>query len=146
MSLKRITPLSSDGIFLARYIKRIETMTIRHLCYIGEVCINIGRSTNSYKDQTGNLRNSIGYVVINDGKIVTKATTHENRNNGGKNGTKEGEEFIDKLIAKHSRGVCLIVVAGMNYASYVSASGRDVLDSAELEAERLIEQLRSNLK
>ena len=37
------------------------------------------------------------------------------------------------------------MVAGMRYAAYVSASGRDVLDSAELRANQLVPQLLGQL-
>lgn len=116
-------------------------MVVYNLSAIGEACINIGRSTDSYTDQTGNLRNSIGYVVVCDGQVVEQATTHENRKQGGKDGTPAGEDFIKELVGKCRKGIYLIVVAGMSYATYVSAKGNDVLDSAELEADKLMRQL-----
>lgn len=130
MSLKRIDN-SNDDAFFAQFVKRTEDMVIRNLCYIGEACINTGRSTNSYKDQTGNLRNSIGYVVVFNGNVVNEKSTNE-----------QGKEFIDELVGECGKGIYLIVVAGMRYATYVSAKGLDVLDSSEMEAEKLMKQLK----
>ena len=130
MSLKRIDNFDDDAFF-AEYAQRVVNVAIRNLCYIGESCINIGRSTNTYKDQTGNLRNSIGYVVVCDGQVIGEKFTNEH-----------GKEFINELVSECGKGIYLIVVAGMRYATYVSAKGLDVLDSAELEAEKLMKQLK----
>lgn len=134
MPFKRINPLSDDDTFFARHISNIEDAIVYRLCYIGECCISIGRSTNSYTDQTGNLRNSIGYVVVKNGNVIKQVTATSD-------GAKKGREFIQELLGECKNGIYLIVVAGMNYATYVSAKGFDVLDSAELEAEKLMKQL-----
>lgn len=62
--------MSEVDAYLEEQIQRIEQQTIYNLSYVGERCLNEARSTNSYKDQTGNLRSSIGYVIVKDGKIV----------------------------------------------------------------------------
>ena len=43
---------------------------IKQLSYIGEECVRVARQNGSYNDITGNLRSSIGYVVLYDGKPV----------------------------------------------------------------------------
>lgn len=134
MPIKRINPQSDEDAFFDQYMANVEKSIINQFCYIGENCIAIARSTNSYKDQTGNLRNSIGYVVVNNGKVVTQVTATGE-------GAERGREFMQELIKECHSGIYLIVVAGMNYATYVSAKGLDVLDSAELEAEKLMKQL-----
>ena len=63
MGAKQITPMSEVDAYLEEQIQRIEQQTIYNLSYVGERCLNEARSTNSYKDQTGNLRSSIGYVI-----------------------------------------------------------------------------------
>jgi hypothetical protein len=62
---------------------------------------------------------------------------------GGK-GSADGKAFAAELTGKFPEGICLIIVAGMNYAGYVSAR-YNVLDSAELQAEKLIPQLLEKL-
>ena len=121
MGAKQITPMSEVDAYLEEQIQRIEQQTIYNLSYVGERCLNEARSTNSYKDQTGNLRSSIGYVIVKDGKIVQMSdfTTVKN----GREGTQ----------------------GGMNYAAHVSARGYNVLDSAELLAEQLVPSLMKQL-
>lgn len=40
-----------------------ERKFIQSLSYIGEEFVNRARMINTYEDQTGNLRSSIGYVI-----------------------------------------------------------------------------------
>ena len=51
-------------------MKDIVELLIKQLSYIGEECIRIARESGSYNDITGNLRSSIGYVILYDGKPV----------------------------------------------------------------------------
>lgn len=110
---------------------------------IGEQVLNVARSTNSYKDQTGNLRSSIGYVIAQDGKVV-RASSFAQVKQGG-NGTEQGRSYAESLAAKFSQGIVLIVVAGMNYAAYVKKKGYDVIDGSELLAEKLVPQMLTEL-
>ncbi len=68
----------------------------------------------TYKDQTTNLRNSIGYFIFHNGELV-----HE-KNEIVTNKAKV-EEFIKPT------GFQLILIAGMNYASYVESKGYNVI-------------------
>ena len=61
---------------------------------------------------------------------------------GAQEGAEVGKQYAQELAANHPTGYALIVVAGMNYAEYVSAKGYDVLDTAELKARELLEKLR----
>lgn len=125
--------------YLQEQIKRQERVIIRTLMYIGEQCLNIARNTDSYLDQTGNLRSSIGYVVALDGDI--RYVSNFNIIKTGTTGTHTGAQYARKLISEYPKGAVLLMVAGMSYASYVSNRGYDVLDSAELQAERLLNRL-----
>ena len=123
----------SDGV------ERLKKNTIRNLAYVGEQCINDGRLKGSYTDRTGHLRSSIGYVVVDEGRIVDLTMVPPTLN--AAEGTKEGEDYLKSLARKHDTGVVLIVVAGKKYAAYVEARGYNVISSAELLAEKLISQL-----
>lgn len=145
MGVKQITPMSEVDEYLQDGIDRIEELAIRNLSFVGESCLTAARSTNSYKDRTGNLRSSIGYVIVKNGKII-KQDIHET--GGGadrKTGVAEGEKFMREIVRQFTEGIALIVVAGMSYAGYVSAMGYDVLDSAELLAEQLVPQFMKQL-
>ena len=141
--MKQITPMSEVEAYLDEQIERIEQLIIYNLSYVGEQCLTEARNTNSYKDQTGNLRSSIGYTIVKDGRVIRQSDFAVVRK--GSEGKSEGEQFARSLASKFPEGIVLIVVAGMNYASYVSAKGYNVLDSAELLADRLVPSILKQL-
>ena len=143
MGMKQITPMSEVEAYLDEQIERIEQLIIYNLSYVGEQCLTEARNTNSYKDQTGNLRSSIGYTIVKDGRVIRQSDFAVVRK--GSEGKSEGEQFARSLASKFPEGIVLIVVAGMNYASYVSAKGYNVLDSAELLADRLVPSILKQL-
>lgn len=139
MPIKLVTPQSEIDAYIDQSIDKALEVIVNTFLYVGESCIREARDNGSYMDQTGNLRSSIGYVVVVDGQIVRKNVVDLVKN--GTEGTKEAEAFLERIASEHSTGICLIVVAGMNYASYVEGRGYNVLTSAELLAERLVPQL-----
>lgn len=141
--MRQITPMAEIDAYLEAQIERIEGQIIYNLSYVGEQCLNAARSTNSYKDQTGNLRSSVGYVIARDGEII-RASDFKTVKQGRK-GSKAGAAFVRRLVREFPQGFVLLVVAGMNYAAYVAAKGYDVLDSAELLAERFVPNMMTQL-
>lgn len=141
MPIKRLTPTSEIDKQLNEHIQKVEQTAMRNMFYVGEQCLKIARSTDSYSDRTGNLRSSIGYVIIKDGVIISESDFQQVKK--GTDGAKEGAEFAKSLVDKFPVGIVLIMVAGMNYAAYVSGRGYDVLDSAELLAEQIMKQLNN---
>lgn len=144
MPVRQTTPQQEIDDYMAEQIKRIESAIIRSLLYVGERCLTAARKSQSYRDITGNLRSSVGYVVSVDGNVVNNSDFDTVKNGGI--GTMEGYNYACSLVSQFPNGICLIVVAGMNYAAYVSAKGKDVLDSAELLAEQLVPKMLSKLK
>lgn len=53
----------------------------------------------------------------------------------GSEGSRKGLELARSVIAK-TKGYSFVIVAGMEYASYVNSKGYDVMDSAKLELKR----------
>lgn len=131
MSIESITPQAAIKEYLRTKVKTFEKDLLSKLSYIGESAILIAREKGSYTDRTGNLRNSTGYVIALDGEIVSSAGFL----------TGEGQAYAEELSRTTRGKAVLVVCAGMNYASYVSARGYDVLDSAELESRRLARAL-----
>ena len=125
--------------FNSQYDKRVRQAAIDTLMYVGESCVTEARNNGRYKDQTGNLRSSIGYVVVDNGRIVHQGASQKYLE--GTQGETEGIKTARQVASDMSRGIALIVVAGMNYAVYVEARGLNVLSSAELLAESLTPQL-----
>lgn len=131
------------------FLDEIEKQQIRRLQKLGEMCVTHARNipaSQGFQDQTGNLRSSIGYMVFKDGVAVH--TAYE-QILGGSDGARKGEALAKK-VGETSTGICLVVTAGMNYALYVEAKGRDVISSAEHLAERelprMLEKLIDNIK
>lgn len=111
---------------------------------IGETFIANARSNDTYKDQTGNLRSSIGYVILKDGEQIFGA--FPGRTGEGK---ARAAKTVDEAKAKAPRGFVLIVVAGMEYALYVEAMGYDVLTAsgqiAGNDLKKAVEQISKKL-
>lgn len=108
--------------------KRVEASTVLMLSELGESLVKYARERHNYKDRTGNLTNSIGYVVVNKRKVVS------NGGFGNGSGANNGYSIALKLASDTPQDYSLIVVAGMNYAAYVEAKGYNVILPAELKA------------
>ena len=124
-----------------------EEQFIRILKWVGEKAVNEAKENGNYQDHTANLRNSIGYVVSIDGQVV------EENFNASKHGTEPSNEDPLKYgrtlaveVAQSKRGISLVVVAGMRYASYVESKSRVVLTSAEQFASQYLPNLLKQLK
>lgn len=127
-----------------------------HLVKMGEEAYATAVQKGRYQNITGNLRSSLGYVVAQDGKIIKEGGFKQVQGRGenyekvffttkaqktvqfwargkagdGSEGSRQGLEYA-RSLARSSKGLMLIVVAGMDYASYVNSRGYDVMDSAE---------------
>lgn len=143
MLIKNLTPEGAISEFIGQQVERVTSALIYNLCAVGEQVLNQARSTNSYKDQTGNLRSSIGYVVAVDGEVVQSSSFEVVKD--GADGSRDGKSYALELVKQFPEGIVLIVVAGMNYASYVSAKGYDVLDSSDVLADRLVPEILKQL-
>lgn len=143
MGMKMTTPIAQIDANVDRKIDEFVEECISNLEFVGEECVAEARTAGSYTDRTGNLRSSVGYVVVKDGEIIKKGGfQHVNgTKKSDKNGEEDGEQYAESLVSRYPQGIVLIVVAGMNYAAYVSANGYNVLDSAELKAEDILKQL-----
>lgn len=144
MGISRKTSDKQIQVYLDERLARLRQVCLNNLIYVGDQAVNEARQRGRYKDQTGNLRSSIGYCVLEDGKVVSESSFGVVKD--GSQGSKEGTEFLHRVISEHSSGLVLIVVAGMEYAAYVEAKNLNVLDSAEQLAERLLPQLFGKLK
>lgn len=140
MAIVQATPQAEIEAYIHRQAERMRRALIRLLQYCGEACVAEARTRGSYTDRTGNLRSSVGYAVVVDGKVVEQSSP-----SGTAQGGAAAQSFINELAATIPQGTALIVVAGMEYAAYVAAT-RDVLDSAEELAKRLVPQMLSQLQ
>lgn len=93
MPITKLTPDSMVSQTMQDGLLRLEQAMVYNLCYVGEQCLNAARSTNSYKDQTGNLRSSLGYIVVSNGKVVTMSSFATVK--GGSAGSANGRKYVE---------------------------------------------------
>ena len=117
--------------------------------YLGEQAVTKIRDrsgSDSWYDQTGNLRSSIGYMVLNDGRKLIEsafkivAGPNATQESNGTQGAEKGRRYLEELSKSYSDSYALCVVAGMDYASYVeSMDNKDVLASTKLWVDSVFE-------
>ena len=132
------TPMSEIQEYINKAIERADKVVLRNLQRLGEEAVIYARNrtgAESWYDQTGNLRSSIGYVIARDGNIVRVGGFSQILE--GTEGPTEGKKFAKEMADAYPGKYVLIVVAGMNYASYVEEmENKDVLASSSLFVER----------
>jgi len=90
-----------------------------------------GHEQGHYDDQTANLRNSIGYFIAIDGKIINSNPSDERtgKKSEGKLNAAEiaiiNQGAINDIVKPE--GIQLIGIAGMDYASHVESKGYNVI-------------------
>lgn len=138
MGFVKVKGLDSLVLDANKQLQMSEQLILANLQYIGEQAVREARINGNYIDRTGNLRSSIGYVVLKDGKPIGHGYSDTDKHDG----RQHADALLDKLAAELPKGYALVVCAGMAYASYVEdIHGRDVLTSARLLAEDLAKRL-----
>jgi hypothetical protein len=124
-------------------IADVRRAILYNLQYVGERCVIEARQNANFIDRTGNLRSSLGYVIVEDGRVVTTGGLSATK--GGGEGVSEGRKFLSDVVSEFPQGIVLVCAAGMKYAAYVAAKGYNVEDSAEQLAQRLVPKLIKQL-
>lgn len=89
------------------------------------------RPGGSFYNWTWNLRSSIGYLLLNDGKVIE---SYFPTLQTGAEGSVTGDAFAREISNEGNEfdtGVGLILVAGMDYAKFVQSKGYDVIGGSE---------------
>lgn len=135
---------------LDAFLDEVHKAQVEMMMELGEKCLAEARQNKGYTMQTGALLSSTGYQVYVDGVAVASKfdTAGGAQSDAASKGMMAGLELAESK-GRESQGICLVVVAGMNYAAYVEAKGYNVLTSAEHLAERelprMIAQLTSDI-
>jgi hypothetical protein len=123
------------------HVEKIENAVLQRLQFIGETFVKNARSVDTYKDQTGNLRSSIGYVILKNGEQIAS---------GFPGSTAVGKSrsltVAQEVGSKHPKGLVVVVVAGMQYAAVVESKNYDVLTSSSIQAQIDLEKAVLALK
>ena len=122
--------------------ERAEFVIMDLLQRTGEEFVKIARLEGNYIDHTGNLRSSIGYVIVKDGSIAGRnIQLSEQAGTDKQTGKREGEQLAMDLVKTFTKGYVMIGVAGMKYAVFVEAmENKDVLTRAADKADDFIKR------
>lgn len=133
------------------FVDQVESAQIKRLQLLGEKCVTEARNNRGYMMQTGALLSSTGYTIFKDGIAIHDDFIAADGASGisAAIGMAKGRAIANEIGSK-TTGICLVVVAGMNYALHVESRGYNVLASAEKLAEselpKMLEKLIGNIK
>lgn len=120
-----------------------EQKAIQWLSSLGEKVVGYAKEHGNYTDRTQNLRNSIGYAVVQHGKMVIDGFGSTSPQSKAR---QRAQEVANNL---NDGKTYLIWVAGMDYAKYVEAKGYDVLEGSgnwvESTAQALMQEFKRYL-
>lgn len=83
-----------------------------------------------YQDRSKNLTSSIGFVIVDNGTIVTEYGFKAEAPTATE-GPAAGRNYATQLAANYPNGIATIIVAGMNYAAYVERRGLGGMTAGE---------------
>ena len=115
---------------VATFQKSLEAATVFVMQALGEDLVKYAREKHNYTDQTGNLTNSMGYVIARKRTPVFYGGFQPG------DGKDAGLKVAMEMAAKAGSDFSLIIVAGMDYSAYVEAKGYNVILPAELKAKK----------
>lgn len=124
-------------------LQKCREAILLEMMYAGEEAVKLQRGSHGYIDQTGNLTSSIGYIVLDHGKVVSMSNFESLqvdpdpvkgvKGGNGKSGSAAGKKLTKELAKRYATDdMALVIVAGMDYASHVEAKGLNVIDTAQL--------------
>jgi len=149
MKVECSTPSTSSlNAFFIKAAELMKAYILRALTKLGEESVARVRDRSqdvSWIDHTGNLRSSIGYAVYDYGVKYMQSAFNTVRN--GSEGRSEGMRLVNDLAKEYSNVYALVVLAGMDYASYVEAiKNKDVLESTRLWALSVVDERLNRAK
>lgn len=134
--IRLVTSQKAIDALFAKAAKIVFDRVQYNLNYLGLLCIKRIRDRSgdeSWYDQTGNLRSSIGYAIYSYGRKQIESAFDSVL--GSSEGSEKGRKMVEDLASKYSDTYALVVVAAMEYADYVEAiDSKDVLASTEIYA------------
>ena len=140
--IRMVTSMKAVDDLLAKASKIVFDRIQYNLNYLGLDCVRRIRDRSgddSWYDQTGNLRSSVGYAIYSYG-VKQMESAFESVSTGSK-GSQKGRDMVAELASKYSDTYALVVVAAMEYAEFVEAmDSKDVLASTEIYAKSQVDK------
>ncbi|HPB87826.1 MAG TPA: hypothetical protein PLP59_09915 [Thermotogota bacterium] len=127
---------------LREKLKNSEEAIVLTLHRIGQEAVNWARDNGTYMDHTGNLRNSIGYAIYKDRRLIDWVHDDGGHSQAHSNAITARTLFEQ---AVPDNGYACVVFAGMEYGIYVEAKGYTVL-SGSVQASPVMKLLDQALK
>jgi len=131
-----LTPMFDPEELEREMLAAIEEAMLPKLIQIGQRAVDIARKkmgAKPYQDQTGNLRSSTGFVVYLDGKEVHRDFKLSTAGTDKFTGLTIGQQHAEEEM-RDAEGWGMILVAGMEYASWVENRGYDVITGGKNNA------------
>ena len=135
--LKSLVNMNAIRNFIESRIDNAEQQMIDALKYEGESFVDKARKTGTYTDDTGNLRSSIGYLILKNGNVIDQNFA------GNSKGTENARIAAREVAGQYPNGFALIGVAGMKYAAAVESKGYDVITGSAPNSQDLKELFRA---
>lgn len=111
---------------MKKELELIEERQIERLQYLGDLCVKHARKLPKeigFEDPNGDLISSIGCKVFKDGVSVY---SNYKVVGDGDEGAMMGAELAEKIGGNNTRGIMLVVTAGLDYAYHLEPKHRDV--------------------
>ena len=124
----------------------VRKAVILNLQRVGEEFIAHARSVDTYDDQTGNLRSSIGYIIMENGmQLTADFEARPGPKGNGDEGVQRAKEVTAEVAADHPLGFVLVCVAGMQYAKSVEDKNYDVITNSSTAAAASLKKAMARL-
>jgi hypothetical protein len=130
-----------------QFVDEKLTQEIALLAHVGEEFCNHAKDegVGNYTDQSANLRNSIGFIIVSNGESVFEFI-ESNEPEGESEFRKHAEELKNAYSGESKDSAMLICIAGMEYAAAVeSYEGYNVLSNSVPKAEKLLKRVIKEL-
>lgn len=138
--IRLVTSMNAIDDLFAKAAKILFQRIQYNLSYLGTSCVTRVRDrtgSESWYDQTGNLRSSIGFAIYSYGQKQIESAFDSVL--GGQEGSSKGKKMVTDLASLYSDTYALVVIAAMDYAEFVEAiESKDVLASTEIWAKQQV--------
>lgn len=136
---------------IERALKKLKGLTTEKTLLafgeIGEKVANDARTNKNYKDQTANLKNSTGYVIIDGTEFVKEDfANYKGKIESDIKGADVGLEIAKKANDTKRGEVGLIIVAGMGYAEDLETKKYKVLTAFLPQISEIAKTIEKRLK
>lgn len=130
-------------------ISRIVRVTKNELNQLGlEMLRNARMKTaaqGGFNDQTGNLRSSIGFILMYDGEVLHDDFQASAKGTDRATGVQKAKDTAEEIAAEKPEGWAIILVAAMEYATWVEAKNKDVITGSTLNANTKLQTALNNV-